>query len=68
MTITPPTIADRAHLDKFFSRVDPVRGRLVFCVDATASRQGVWDVATQLITRMFGAVVARRRRFLSHQI
>jgi hypothetical protein len=67
MTTTPATTG-RAHLEAFFSRVDPVRGRLVFCVDATASRQGVWDVATQLTTRMFGAVVARRRRFLSHQI
>jgi hypothetical protein len=29
------------------------RGRLVFAIDATASREGTWDMAAQLQTRMF---------------
>jgi hypothetical protein len=48
----------RPHLEKFFSQVDPVRGRLVFAVDATASRQPTWDMASALTTEMFAAVAS----------
>ncbi len=58
MTITTPATASttRAHLEAFFSRVNPVRGRLIFAVDATASRQPTWDTAAQLQGQMFETV------------
>jgi hypothetical protein len=56
--IALPATPARAYLDKFFSRVDPVRGRLVFVLDATASRQPTWDAAAQLTSQMFGTVAA----------
>jgi hypothetical protein len=46
----------RPHLQEFFARVDPVRGRLIFALDATASRQLTWDAAAALQAQMFGAV------------
>jgi hypothetical protein len=52
-TLVVPT---RAHLDAFFERVDPVRGRLIFAVDATASRQPTWDTAAHLQATMFDSV------------
>ena len=59
MTTTPaPTVPTPAHLEKFFSRVDPVRGRLIFAVDATASRQPTWDLAAQLQAQMFATIDA----------
>lgn len=58
MTKTTPTVPTRAHLDAFFSRVDPVRGRLIFALDATASRQPTWDKAAQLQSEMFATVAA----------
>jgi hypothetical protein len=53
-----PTVPTRAHLDEFFARVDPVRGRLIFAVDATASRQPTWDLAAKLTAQIFNAVAA----------
>jgi hypothetical protein len=47
-----------AHLEAFFSRVNPARGRLIFCLDATASRQPTWDTATQLQAEMFNTVAS----------
>jgi hypothetical protein len=44
---TSPRIA--ALLDK----VRAARGRLIFALDATASREATWDLATQLQARMF---------------
>lgn len=58
MTITTPAIPTRAHLDTFFSRVDPTRGRLIFAVDATASWQPTWDLAAHLQSQMFGTIAA----------
>jgi hypothetical protein len=55
---TGPTIPTRAHLDEFFSRVDPTRGRLIFAIDATASRQPTWDTAAKLTAQMFDATAA----------
>ena len=54
----PAITPKRAHLEQFFSRVDPVRGRLVFALDATASREPTWNVASELTAAMFGTVAA----------
>jgi hypothetical protein len=54
----PVITPKRTHLEQFFSRIDPVRGRLIFALDATASRQPTWDTAAQLTTQMFGTVAA----------
>jgi hypothetical protein len=53
MITATPAIPTSAHLDDFFSRVDPVRGRLIFALDATASRQPTWDTAAHLQAQMF---------------
>jgi hypothetical protein len=58
MTTTTPAIPTRAHLDAFFSRVNPARGRLILAIDATVSRQPTWDTAAQLQAQMFETVVA----------
>jgi hypothetical protein len=59
MTLTTtPTIATRTHLEKFFARVDPVRGRIILCVDCTASRERAWDTVAHLQSQMFGTVAA----------
>jgi hypothetical protein len=46
------------HLDAFLSRVDPPRGRLIFALDATASRERTWDTAAHLQSQMFATVAA----------
>jgi hypothetical protein len=53
MTAIIPIVPTRAHLDKFFERVDPAHARICFCVDATASRQPTWDTAAQITAAMF---------------
>jgi hypothetical protein len=40
--------ATRPHLDALFDRTDPKRSRLIFVIDATASRQPTWDQAAHL--------------------
>lgn len=57
---TAPTVPDRAHLDEFLSRIDPTHGRarLIFAIDATASRQPTWDTAAKLTAHMFESVDA----------
>jgi hypothetical protein len=57
-TATAPTVPTGTHLAEFFSRIDPVRGRLIFALDATASRQPTWDHAAQLQAQMFETVAA----------
>jgi hypothetical protein len=54
MTTTPTT--GRAHLEAFFSRVNPHRGRVILCVDATASREKCWDEASHLQMQMFKTI------------
>jgi hypothetical protein len=54
--ISPVTTSPR--LEKFFARVAPVRGRLIFALDATASRQPTWDTAAKLQADMFASVAA----------
>jgi hypothetical protein len=51
--MTALTVPTRAHLEEFFERVDPVHGRIIFGLDATASRQPTWDVAAELQAKMF---------------
>ena len=52
------TTTTNPRLEKFFARVDPVRGRLIFAVDATASREATWDAASQLTFEMFNAAAS----------
>jgi hypothetical protein len=57
--MTATTLATtRPHLDKFFERVDPIRGRLIFALDATASRQPTWDTVAHLRSQMFATAGA----------
>jgi hypothetical protein len=59
MTTTPaPTVPTHAHLEAFFAKVDPIRARLIFALDATASRQPTWDKAAELQSQMFTSVAA----------
>jgi hypothetical protein len=50
MTLPAQTSARVAAL---LEKVRTARGRLVFALDATASREGMWDMASQLQARMF---------------
>jgi hypothetical protein len=52
---SPVTIQARPRVEAFLARVNPVRGRLVFALDATASRQPTWDTAAKLQAEMFNA-------------
>lgn len=54
---TSPASTNTA-LDEFFAKVDPVRARLMFGIDATASRQSTWDRAAHLQSQMFSTVAA----------
>jgi hypothetical protein len=56
--MTSLIVPTRAHLEAFFERVDPVRGRIILAIDATASRQPTWDTAAQLQGQMFETVAA----------
>jgi hypothetical protein len=62
MNTTPSVVSaitpKRAHLEQFFSRIDPVGARLIFALDATASREPSWATAAQLTTQMFATVTA----------
>jgi hypothetical protein len=60
-TDTGKPVASRAEIDVFLARVREMgpavragqRGRLVFALDATMSRQPTWDAACQLQAQMF---------------
>jgi hypothetical protein len=56
MLVTTPAILLRPQLASFLARVDPVRRRLIFALDATASRQPTWDQAMHLQAQMFETV------------
>jgi hypothetical protein len=45
-------------VEAFLARIDPSRGRLIFALDAAASRQPTWDAAARLQGQMFEAVAA----------
>jgi len=60
-----PTPAPSSELDSFLAEirgrttaVTATRGRLVFALDATASRQDTWDTACELQAEMFREVAA----------
>jgi hypothetical protein len=58
MTSTLAVPASRGHVEEFLTRINPPRGRLIFGLDATASRQETWDTAAHLQSQMFGTVAA----------
>jgi hypothetical protein len=41
------------QIDEFLAKATAARGRLIFSLDATASRQPTWDTACQLQAEMF---------------
>lgn len=61
-----PTTSARAEIDSFLDRVKALgpgtktgqRGRLIFALDATMSRQPTWDQACKLQAEMFRAAAA----------
>src|SRR5580704_13981799 len=61
-----PAATSRAEIDAFLSRVDALgpaavagkRGRLIFALDATMSRQPTWDTACRLQADMFRETAA----------
>src|SRR5258707_4280089 len=62
----PAATATRAEIDAFLSRVRELapttqpgrRGRLIFALDATMSRQPIWDTACRLQADMFREAAA----------
>lgn len=62
----PATTSSRADIDAFLERVQSLapanaagaRGRLVFALDATMSRQPTWDAACRLQAEMFAEAAA----------
>jgi hypothetical protein len=62
----PPTASGRAEIDQFLHRVKALgpavepgqRGRLIFALDATMSRQPTWDSACRLQADMFREAAA----------
>jgi hypothetical protein len=56
MTTNTPVFSSRAHLEAFFSRVSPARGRVIVAIDATESRRPTWDMAAHLQAQMFETV------------
>jgi hypothetical protein len=63
---TPAPASNRAEIDAFLARVKSLapaaapgeRGRLVFALDATMSRQPLWDTACHLQAEMFREAAA----------
>src|SRR5207247_3446740 len=65
----PAATDTRAEIDAFLSRVKELapttqpgrRGRLIFALDATMSRQPTWDTASRLQADMFSGAAASGR-------
>jgi len=59
-----PAVSQRSEIDAFLAeakRITPAaaaRGRLIFALDATMSRQPTWDLACELQSEMFEAAAA----------
>jgi hypothetical protein len=59
-----PVASSRAEIDAFLAQAGKVapasqaRGRLIFALDATMSRQPTWDIACQLQSEMFDTAAA----------
>ncbi|CEF48913.1 unnamed protein product [uncultured bacterium] len=51
-----PASAKQSAVDAFFARAKITRARLIFGLDATASRQPTWDTASHLQAEMFAEV------------
>jgi hypothetical protein len=51
-----PASTKQSAIDAFFARVRITRARLIFALDATASRQPAWDTAAHLQSQMFDEV------------
>jgi hypothetical protein len=51
---TAPSLA----IEELLAGLDPKRGRIIFALDATASRQETWDTAAHLQAKMFETVAA----------
>ena len=58
MSNTPTLSKYPPHLEALFQQLDPSKPRLIFGVDATASRQPTWDMAAKLTAEMFRAAAA----------
>src|SRR4249920_3621791 len=64
MSDNTPTVPTSTEIDAFLTKmqglVKPTTtgGRLIFALDATASRQPTWDTACELQTEMFREVAA----------
>jgi len=63
MSDKSPTVAPSTEIDAFLTKMQglpakstPISGRLIFALDATASRQPTWDTACQLQAEMFREV------------
>jgi hypothetical protein len=57
---SPPATASHSEIDSFLAEIKTIastgsgtRGRLIFALDATASRQPAWDTACELQAEMF---------------
>jgi hypothetical protein len=50
--------AQSSAVVEFLARVEASRGRLIFAVDATASRQPTWDAASHLQREMFSTAAS----------
>jgi hypothetical protein len=46
-----PTLS-KPHLEALFQQLDPSKPRLIFGLDATASRESTWDMAAKLTAEM----------------
>jgi hypothetical protein len=51
-----PASSKQSAVDAFFARAKITRARLIFGLDATASRQPTWDTASELQAQMFAEV------------
>jgi hypothetical protein len=58
MSNAPALTKRSSHLEALFQQLDPPKARLVFALDATASRQPTWDMAAKLTAEMFRAATA----------
>jgi hypothetical protein len=48
----------RSRIDELLDKLDPPKARLIFALDATASRQPTWDQAAVLQAEMFEAAAS----------
>ena len=63
MSYNPPTVPSSTEIDAFLTKMQglvtkttAIGGRLIFALDATASRQPMWNTACQFQAEMFREV------------